>query len=206
MPEALLFIKPTLTECKEHLSSPNYGKIGKDAGPLLSFLLHDSPRFCIQSFATAVKCCWKCALCFWSNVCCNVTRNTEYKINVKILYITLKETMQSCLRVFLAAPPLRHRARSTSNHGADGVEVGVEADDFPLSSFCVCVVHGVLERGLPIVVLVDRASCVLRFVCFPGGRERENEDSHQLRDTVLIIHHHDSVSIPSTPLWCGQLQ
>lgn len=56
--------------------------------------------------------------------------------------------------------------QQTSNHGADRVEVGVEADHFPFSSFRVCVVHGVLERRLPVVVLVDRTSRVLRFVCF----------------------------------------
>lgn len=45
MPEALLFIKPTLTECKEHFSSPNYGKIWKGVGPppclcLIFYLLY----------------------------------------------------------------------------------------------------------------------------------------------------------------------
>lgn len=61
--------------------------------------------------------------------------------------------------------------RTTSNHGADGVEIGVKADNFPLSSFCVCVVHGILKSGLSIVVLVDRTSCVLRFICFPGEKK-----------------------------------
>lgn len=36
MPEALLFLKPTLTECKEHFSSPNHEKIWK--GLSLPFL------------------------------------------------------------------------------------------------------------------------------------------------------------------------
>lgn len=83
----------------------------------------------------------------------------------------------------------------TSNHGADGVEIGVKADDFPLSSFCVGVVHGILKSGLSVVVLVDRASCVLRFICFPlfveikaeackdEGKER-HEDSDSNRTAV----------------------
>lgn len=67
-------------------------------------------------------------------------------------------------------PPSLSRSRQTSNHGADGVEIGVKADNFPLSSFCVCVVHRILKRGLAIVVLVDGTSCVLRFVCFPAEK------------------------------------
>lgn len=55
-----------------------------------------------------------------------------------------------------------------SNHGADGVETGVKADDFPLGSFCVGVVHGILKCSLSVVVLVHRTSCVLRFVRFPA--------------------------------------
>lgn len=61
--------------------------------------------------------------------------------------------------------------QQTSNHGADGVEIGVKADNFPLSSFCVCVVHGIFKSGLSIVVLMDRTSCVLRFICFPGEQK-----------------------------------
>lgn len=41
-----------------------------------------------------------------------------------------------------------------SNHGADGVEAGVEAHHFALHAFGIGVVHGVLERGLAVAVLV----------------------------------------------------
>lgn len=54
-----------------------------------------------------------------------------------------------------------------SNHCADCVEVGVEADHFAFNRLGVGVVHGVLERGLAIVVLVDGAARVLGFISLP---------------------------------------
>lgn len=53
------------------------------------------------------------------------------------------------------------------HHGADRVEVGVEADGLPLGRLGARVVHGVLERRLAVVVFVNRAACVLRFGCSP---------------------------------------
>lgn len=45
-----------------------------------------------------------------------------------------------------------------SNHGADGVEAGVETHHFALDAFGVGVVHGVLERGLAVAVFVGGAA------------------------------------------------
>jgi len=69
----------------------------------------------------------------------------------------------------------------TSHHGADGVEVGVEADHLPLGRLGVGV-QRVLEGGLAVVVLVDGASRVLSFVRFPGEEEREEE----VRDRITV--------------------
>lgn len=60
----------------------------------------------------------------------------------------------------------------TSNHGADGVEAGVETHHFSLDAFGVGVVHGVLERGLAVAVFVRRASRELGFVRPPESTER----------------------------------
>lgn len=90
-----------------------------------------------------------------------VIRNREILMSI---CIHMKQTMRR-VSLFL---PFTH-TQWTSNHCADGVEIGVKAHNFPFSSFCVCVVHGILKSGLSVVVLVDRASCVLRFICFSGG-------------------------------------
>lgn len=52
-----------------------------------------------------------------------------------------------------------------SDHGADGIQVGVESNGLPLHSLGVGVVHGVLEGGLAVVVFVDGAAGVLCFWC-----------------------------------------
>lgn len=87
--------------------------------------------------------------------------------------IHVKQTMGSYLYVSLS-PSFTHM-QSTSNHGADGVEIGVKADNFSFSSFCVCVVHGILKSGLSVVVLVYRASCVLRLICFSEGGKKKKK-------------------------------
>ncbi len=90
------------------------------------------------------------------------------------IYIHVKQTRRSCILPLCVSVSLLlsfSHTQKTSNHGADGVEIGVKADNLPLSSFCVCVVHGILKSGLSIVVLVDRTSCVLRFICFPGEKK-----------------------------------
>lgn len=58
-----------------------------------------------------------------------------------------------------------------SNHGADGVEARVEAHHFALHAFGVGVVHGVLERGLAVAVLVHRAARELGFVRPPESTD-----------------------------------
>lgn len=94
--------------------------------------------------------------------CVFVYHQKQGKYKYVHIYIHVKQRRRSCIL------SLSH-TQQTSNHGADSVEIRVEADDFPLSSFCVRVVHGILKSGLSIVVLMDRTSCVLSFICFPGG-------------------------------------
>lgn len=67
--------------------------------------------------------------------------------------------------------------RFASNHGADGVEAGVETHHFALDAFGVGVVHGVLERGLAVAVFVRGAARELGFVRPPESTERATTEN-----------------------------
>lgn len=117
-----------------------------------------------------------CFCVFWTTLCLLCVSSEiggTYKHPSRV-YLC-KEAMRRylCVCVFYSSTSFTHT--QTSNHGADGVEVGVKADHFPLGGLCVCVVHGVLESGLAVVVLVDGASRVLRFICFSWGGKRRKE-------------------------------
>lgn len=63
----------------------------------------------------------------------------------------------------------------SSDHGADRVQVGVEAHGFALHGLGVGVVHGVLEGSLAVVVLVHRAARVLGFWCGSVQKDRTEQ-------------------------------
>lgn len=67
----------------------------------------------------------------------------------------------------------RSQRAPLSNHCADSIEVGVEADDFALNRLGVGVVHRVLKRSLAIVVLVYGTARVLGFIRLPVGERRK---------------------------------
>lgn len=75
MPEALLFIKPTLTECKEHFSSPNYGKIWNPRPPPLPLPVITEILYTVRSIAVAVQVLLKVCFTFLIN-------------SVSLLYVT----------------------------------------------------------------------------------------------------------------------
>lgn len=94
MPEPPLFIKPTLTECKEHISSPNNGKIWKGVGrpPPLRLSLIFYLLYMIN--CNCWKCCQKCALCFWATLCLCCMSSDRENINM-FIYIGVKQTRRS---------------------------------------------------------------------------------------------------------------
>lgn len=69
---------------------------------------------------------------------------------------SLRQSVVPARRPFLSSED-----DGSSDHGADRVQVGVEAHRLALHGFGVGVVHGVLEGSLAVVVLVDRAARVL---------------------------------------------
>lgn len=71
-----------------------------------------------------------------------------------------------------------------SDHGADGIQVGVESNGLPLHSLGVGVVHGVLEGGLAVVVFVDGAAGVLCFWC---GSAFEKTKQNKKTDVLNIL-------------------
>lgn len=83
-----------------------------------------------------------------------------------------------------------------SNHGADGVEAGVETHHFALDAFGVGVVHGVLERGLAVAVFMRRAARELGFVRPPESTERATTKNGAKEEQVF--HQDQTPDITST--------
>lgn len=83
MPEAPLFIKPTLTECKALFFAEQWEDLERSFSSLIVYLLYTINCNC-------QKCCWKCALCFWATMClCSMSSDRE-NINM-FIYIYVRQ-------------------------------------------------------------------------------------------------------------------
>lgn len=61
----------------------------------------------------------------------------------------------------------RRQRVATLYHCADRVQIGIESYSLPFHGLGIGVVHGVFKSCLPIVVFMNRTSCVLCFGCSP---------------------------------------
>lgn len=161
MSEALLFIKPTLTEWKEHLSSPNYGKIWDL--PFLSQLLL---RFCIRSIAS-VLCCWKCALYFWSTLClcCMSSETGKYKCLYKLIFGKQWEVfLSSCLSLTLS----RHQTIVQMV-----LRLGSKRTTFPSAAFVFVLYMGFSKVACPLLFSWTEHPVYCALSVFLGGKKKK---------------------------------
>lgn len=74
-----------------------------------------------------------------------------------------------------------------SNHCANRIEIGIEADNLSLDGFGTGVVHGVFESSLTVVVFMHRAAGELRFIRLPAIKRKEQD--HQASRFPSFPHH-----------------
>lgn len=160
MPEALLFIKPTLTECKEHLSSPNYGKIWDLPLSVITEILYTIDCNC-------VKCCWKCALYFWSTLClcCMSSETGKYK---RPYIRILSKQWEVFLSSYLSLTLSRHQTIVQMV-----LRLGSKRTTFPSAAFVFVLYMGFSKVACPLLFSWTEHPVYCALSVFLGGKKKK---------------------------------